>query len=132
MGTPWPFILAWRAGRGPGNAAPFLSGLRRQALRWQAPRLGHVSRCGLRRPTGSGGAFDPPLRRGGNLVAPDRNARAALVAAARLDGLFGQRWNTEPVNAVIQRTFGHDIRSRLRRLPNPEPIIQGLVYDIYV
>jgi hypothetical protein len=66
------------------------------------------------------------------LVAPDRNARAALVAAARLDGLFGQRWKSEPVIAVIKRTFGHDIRSRLRSLPTPEPIIKGLVYDIQV
>jgi hypothetical protein len=37
----------------------------------------------------------PPIRRHGKLVEPTRKARADLVSAARLDGLFGQRWKTE-------------------------------------
>jgi hypothetical protein len=48
----------------------------------------------------------PPIRRHDTLVDPDRKARADLVATARLDGLFGQRWKTETVNSVIKRKFG--------------------------
>jgi hypothetical protein len=54
-----------------------------------------------------------------------------LVAAARLDGLFGQRWKTETVNSVIKRKFGDTIRSRKTQLQNREPIVKGLVYNIH-
>lgn len=39
-------------------------------------------------------------------------ARADSVSQARLDGLFGQRWKSETVYAVIKRLFGDVIRSR--------------------
>jgi putative transposase len=73
------------------------------------------------------GALIPPIRRGGNLVDPHRQARAGLVAATRLDGLFGQRWTTETVNPIIKRKFGDAIRSRRRGLQKREPIIKALL-----
>ena len=78
------------------------------------------------------GDLIPPIRRNGKLVDPLRKARADLVAAVRLDGLYGQRWKTETVNSVIKRKFGDDIRSRLPSLQNREPLIKGLVYNIHV
>ncbi len=77
------------------------------------------------------GDLIPPIRRRGKLLAPSRKARADLVAAARLDGLYGQRWKTETVNSVIKRKFGDTIRSRKRSLQNREPIVKGLVYNIH-
>ena len=73
----------------------------------------------------------PPVRRHGKLLHPDRKARSDLVAAARLDGLFGQRWKAETVNSVIQRKFGDTIRSRKLRLQQREPIIKAMVYNIH-
>jgi hypothetical protein len=73
----------------------------------------------------------PPVRRHGKLLHPERKARADLVAAARLDGLFGQRWKTETVNSVIKRKFGDTIRSRKVQLQMREPIIKALVYNIH-
>jgi hypothetical protein len=137
VGTQSQFILAWRAGRGPGNDAPYLSGLRRDARRYgryvgQRRAWVMLADAGFDGQTVQAGDLIPPIRRGGNLVDPDRKARADLVAAARLDGLFGQRWKTETVNSVIKRKFGDDIRSRRRSLQNREPLIKGLVYDIHV
>ncbi len=73
----------------------------------------------------------PPIRRHGKLIEPTRKDRADLVSAARLDGLFGQRWKTETVNSVIKRKFGETISSRKTRLQDREPIIKGLVYNIH-
>ena len=73
----------------------------------------------------------PPIRRGGRLVAPDRKARADLVAQARLDGLFGQRWKTETVHSVIKRKFGDQIRSILKSRQNREPVIKAVVYNLH-
>jgi hypothetical protein len=73
----------------------------------------------------------PPIRRGGRLVAPERKARADLIAQARLDGLFGQRWKTETVHSVIKRKFGGDICSRLKQRQNPEPLIKAVVYNLH-
>lgn len=137
VGTQSQFILAWRSGRGPGNDAPYLSGLRRDARRYGryvGKRRAWImlADAGFDGQNVQDGDLIPPIRRGGNLVDPDRKARAELVAAARLDGIFGQRWITETVNSVIKRKFGDDIRSRRRSLQNREPIIKGLVYDIHV
>jgi transposase len=73
----------------------------------------------------------PPIRRGGRLLAPERKARADLVAQARLDGLFGQRWKTETVHSVIKRKFGGEIRSRLKQRQNREPLIKAVVYNLH-
>ncbi len=126
-------ILAWRQGIGPGHDSVFLGGLRRDARRYTRPRhwimLGDAGFDGKDvRPTD----LIPPIRRGGNIVDPERKARADLVDAARLDGLFGQRWKSETVMSVIKRKFGDAIRARRRSLQQREPIIKGLVYNIHV
>jgi len=76
-------------------------------------------------------ALIPPIRRGGNPVDPGRIARAELVAQARLDGLFGQRWKAETVHSVIKRKLGDAIRSRLAVLQNREPAVKGLGYNLH-
>jgi len=95
------FILAWRQGRGPGNDSVFLKGLRREARRTaRRGRWVMVADAGLDGQGVTERDLIPPIRRGGNLqaqpeqaqpeVGHERIARAELVAAARLDGLFGQ------------------------------------------
>jgi hypothetical protein len=133
VGTHTQFILAARAGRGPGNDAPYLTGLRRNARRYGryvGKRRAWVmlADAGFDSQSVQDGDLIPP----GNLVDPDRQARAGLVAATRRDGLFGQRWTTETVNSVIKRQFGDAIRSPQRSLQNRELVIKGLVYDIHV
>ncbi|MBC7260447.1 MAG: hypothetical protein H5T63_00410 [Chloroflexi bacterium] len=78
------------------------------------------------------GDLIPPVQRHGKLVSPERKARAELVAAARLDGIYGQRWKSETVHSVIKRKFGDTIRSRLERCRRREPAIKGLLYNIHV
>lgn len=73
----------------------------------------------------------PPIRRYGKITDPQRQARADLVAQARLDGLYGQRWKSETVNSVIKRKFGETIRSRIWFLQRREALIKGLVYNIH-
>ncbi len=63
---------------------------------------------------------------------PKRIERLELVSAARLDGLYGQRWKAETVNSVIKRKFGDDIRSRKVSRRRCEPIVKGLIYNIHV
>lgn len=139
VGTRSQLILSWRSGRGPGNDAPYLNGLRRDARRygryegrkrtWMMTADAGFDGRGVQE-----GDLIPPIRRGrgAHLVDPARRARADLVSAARLDGVYGQRWKTETVNSVIKRRFGSAIRSRKRSLQNREPIILGLVYNIHV
>jgi hypothetical protein len=64
-------------------------------------------------------------------VSRERQERAELVAQARLDGLYGQRWKVETVHSVIKRKFGERIRSRSYWLRYREPIIKGLVYNLH-
>ena len=71
------------------------------------------------------GDLVPPIRRGGNLLAPKRRARAELVDQARLDGIYGQRWKSETVQSVIKRKFGDTIRSRKRFLQRREAAVKG-------
>jgi len=75
----------------------------------------------------------PPRRTGRkhSITAPERRARADLVSAARLDGLFGQRWKVETVISVIKRKFGNAIRARKYSLQRREPAIKMLVYNIH-
>lgn len=136
VGTASQFILAWRSGWGPGSDVAYLSGLRRDARRYghqQSRRKAWVMMAdsGFDGQSVRDGDLVPPVRRGGNLLNPERKARADLVSQARLDGLFGQRWMTETVNSVIKRKFGDTIRSRKRSLQRREPIIKGLVYNIH-
>jgi hypothetical protein len=136
VGAASQFILAWRSGWGPGSDVAFLPGLRRDARRYgryQGKRKAWVMMAdsGFDGQTVQEDDLVPPVRRGGNLLSPERKARADLVSQARLDGLFGQRWKTETVNSVIKRKFGDTIRSRKRSLQRREPIIKGMVYNIH-
>ena len=136
VGTGSQFILAWRSGWGPGSDVAYLPGLRRDARRYghyQGRRKAWVMMAdsGFDGQSVRDDDLVPPVRRGGNLLHPERKARADLVSQARLDGLFGQRWKTETVNSVIKRKFGDTIRSRKRSLQRREPIIKGLVYNIH-
>ena len=136
VGAESQFILAWQAGRGPSNDWAHLGALRRGSARY-GKHEGRRRAWAMLADAGFDGdrveALDliPPIRRHGKLVDPARKARADLVSAARLDGLFGQRWKTETVNSVIKRKFGDTIRSRKTRLQDREPIIKGLVYNIH-
>jgi hypothetical protein len=49
-----------------------------------------------------------------DLVPPIR--RRDRVDAARLEGLFGQRWQVETVNSAIKCKMGDAVRSRTERL----------------
>jgi hypothetical protein len=130
-------IVAWCSGPGSHPDFGFLQPLKRQTAPYARRRNGQRDWLFL----GDAG-FDasgvsrldiiPPIRRNGKLTDPKRKARADLVAAARLDGLYGQRWQVETVNSVIKRKFGDTIRSRSRRLQRREPIVKALVYDIHV
>jgi len=137
VGVVSQFILAWRSGHGPGSDAPYLSGLRRDSRcyghyhgRQKAWVL--LADAGFDGQSVQVGDLVPPIRRGGNLLDPARIARAELVAQARLDGLFGQRWKSETVMSVIKRKFGDTIRSRKASMQNREPIVKGLVYNLHV
>ncbi|NSW80477.1 MAG: hypothetical protein HPY54_15755 [Chthonomonadetes bacterium] len=50
---------------------------------------------------------------------------------ARLDGVYGQRWQCEMVHSVIKRKFGDRVRSRRRLLQLREVLVKGLVYNIH-
>jgi hypothetical protein len=145
-------ILSWRTGRGPGNDAPYLSGLRKDACRYgrfEGEGKGKGKGKGRRGRRGqwvmlADAGFDgrgvqpgdliPPVRRGrgAHIINPARREQADLLAQARLDGVYGQRWKTETVNSVIKRRFGSALRSRKLSLQHREPVIKGLVYNIHV
>jgi len=62
------------------------------------------------------GDLIPQMRRHDTITDPDPLVRRDLLDAARLDGIYGQRWQSETVNSVIKRRFGEHIGSRSRRL----------------
>ncbi|MGD2026830.1 MAG: transposase [Anaerolineales bacterium] len=133
VGIVTKFILAWRRGFGPGSDVSYLSGLRRDVRRYVKQREWvMLADSGFDGKTVKTGDLIPPVRRSGNLLDPARKARAELVDQARLDGLFGQRWQSETVMSLIKRKFGNTIRSRKRSLQNREPIVKGLVYNIHL
>lgn len=133
VGIVTKFILAWRRGFGPGSDVPYLNGLRRDVGPYVKRREWvMLADSGFDGKTVKEGDLIPPVRRSGNLLDPARKARAELVDQARLDGLFGQRWQSETVMSVIKRKFGDTIRSRKPSLQNREPIVKGLVYNIHL
>jgi hypothetical protein len=137
VGTESQYILAWQSGYGPSNDTVHLSALKRGCARFGTHSKTKqrtwlmLADAGFDAKALSVLDIIPPVRRHGKLVDPERKARADLVAMARLDGLFGQRWKTETVNSVIKRKFGDTIRSRKTQLQNREPIIKALVYNIH-
>jgi hypothetical protein len=136
VGTDSQLILAWEQGRGPGDDACFLNSLRREARRYghYVGRRRHwtmLADAGFDGPGVQEGDLVPPVRRHGNVVAAERKARADLVGAARLDGLYGQRWKSETVHSVIKRKFGGAVRSRKARHQQREAALKGLVYNVH-
>lgn len=139
VGSSSQLVLGWRSGRGlsSGIDIGYLTPLRRQAGRWGKRESGRrawvlVGDAGFDGQATRADDLIPVQRRGYDLKAPARKARADLVAAARLDGLYGQRWKVETVNSVIKRKFGDTIRSRSRRLQFREPLLKALVYNFHV
>lgn len=137
IGTDSQYILSWESGYGPSNDLGHLNGLKRGCARFGSHSETKqrtwvmLADAGFDAQKLSSLDIIPPLRRHGKLLHPERKARADLLATARLDGLFGQRWKTETVNSVIKRKFGDTIRSRKVRLQLREPIIKTMVYNIH-
>jgi transposase len=133
VGVESQLILGAVSGLGPGADTGFLEPLRRKARRYgRKGRWDALADSGFDGKTVRPGDLIPPIRRGGVLKDPQRIERMELVSAARLDGLFGQRWKVETVNSVIKRKFGDDIRSRNVSRRHCEPIVKGLIYNIHV
>lgn len=130
-------ILSWQSGYGPNNDVGHLNALKRGCARFGSHSETKqrtwvmLADAGFDAKKLSSLDIIPPVRRHGKLLHPERKARADLVATARLDGLFGQRWKTETVNSVIKRKFGDTIRSRKVHLQLREPIIKAMVYNIH-
>jgi hypothetical protein len=137
VGTSSPLIVGWRSGSAHTQDVTLLPSLRRQAARYGRRHKGQrawvlVGDLGFDGHTTQPGDLIPPIRRNGKLLAPERRARADLVAAARLDGVYGQRWKSETAHSVIKRKFGDTIRSRSLRLQRREPMVKGLIYNLHV
>ncbi len=136
VGTTSQLILATRVEWGPSNDASALTPLRRRASRYGCHAQGRctwllLADAGFDGKAVQTGDLIPPVRRHGTLNDPQRRARADLVAAARLDGLYWQRWKCETVNSVIKRRFGETITARSHRLQWREPYFKALVYNIH-
>jgi Transposase DDE domain len=136
VGTRSLYILAWRYGYGPGNEAHHLNGLRRDVRRYAfyqggKPAWQILADSGFDGKTARPGDLIP-LRREGKSTPRERRIRSELVAQARLEGWYGQRWKVETVNSVIKRLFGSFIRSHRSRLQMHEPIIKALLYNIHL
>lgn len=137
VGTKSQLILGWKQDLGPAADTAFLEPLRRQATRYGRKLQGKpawflLADCGFDGKTVRPDDLIPPMRRGGAIRSRERRARLDTVSAARLDGVFGQRWKCETVNSVIKRKFGDDIRSRKLRHRRLEPIVKGLIYNLHV
>jgi hypothetical protein len=132
VGCESQFILAVRTERGPSSDVRALKPFRYAVKRYASPSgwvfLGDKG-CDGR--AVRGGDLIPPMRRHNNITDPDRLARRDLLDAARLDGIYGQRWKCETVNSVIKRRFGDHIASRLPRLQWREPHWKALVYNLH-
>jgi hypothetical protein len=79
-----------------------LDRLRRQTQTYATKNLIILADAGFDGRQIKDGDVIPPVRRHGTLRAPERIARAELVAQARLDCLYGQRWKCETVHSVIK------------------------------
>ncbi|MRR29641.1 IS4/IS5 family transposase [bacterium] len=133
VGVQTQFILTATSGIGPAADTGYLEPLRRQSARYARGRPWIViADRGFDSVRARETDLIPPIRRNNVLRRPDRIARFELVSAARLDGLYGQRWKVETVNSVIKRKFGDDVRSRKPIHRHREPIVKGLVYNLYL
>lgn len=138
VGADRQFILAERFGWGPGSDLPYLAPLRRHAQRYAArspsgpPVWVLLADKGVDRAARHPADVIPPCRRGRWQTRPAYRQREELVAAARLDGVYGQRWKCETVNSVIKRKFGDTIRSRQPAHQRRECAVKALVYNLHV
>lgn len=129
-------ILAFLEGKGPASDTPFLPRIKRKVSRWGRKLRGRrawmlIADRGFDGKMIQEGDLIPPIRRGGAISDPPRRMRAALVDAARSDGIYGQRWKAETVISVIKRKFGDSIRSRVGMLKRREVYVLGLVYNLH-
>ena len=136
VGTESQMILAWASAHHVVHDTHFLAPLKLRIARYGRQKNGKrdwllLADAGFDSSTLTDRDLAPPIRRGGNLVDPDRKARADLVSQARLEGLFGQRWKCETVHSVMKRLFGDVIRSRSWRLQRREPMLKALVYNLH-
>lgn len=132
-------VLGWRSGRGAasGRDVVYLTPLRRQAGRWGRQVKGRcawvlLGDAGFEGRATRDGDLIPVVARGYAIKSPARKARADLLAAAQIEGIYGQRWKVETVNSVIKRKLGDTIRSRSRHLQFREPLLKALVYNFHV
>ena len=136
VGTASQMILAGASAHHVVHDSRFLAPLKSRIARYGQQKNGKrdwllLADAGFDTATLTDRDLVPPIRRGGKLVDPERKARADLVAQARLEGLFGQRWKCETVHSVIKRLFGDVIRSRVWRLQRREPLLKALVYNLH-
>ena len=136
VGTRSQRILAWASAHAVVHDTRFLAPLKVRMARYGRQKNGKrdwilLADAGFDSPKLTDRDLAPPIRRGGKLVDPTRKARTDLVAQARLDGLFGQRWKCETVHSVMKRLFGDVIRSRSWRLQRREPMLKALVYNLH-
>lgn len=132
VSTQQRFIVATSASYGRYPDALLLGPLRRQARAYGGRPWVLLADAGFDGRQVRAGDVIPPVRRHGTLRDPERIARAELVAQARLEGVYGQRWKCETVHPVIQRKFGDTIRSRSARLHFREVFMKGLIYNLHV
>lgn len=132
VGVTTQFILGTCASYGRYQDSVLLKSLRRQSRPYALKKYALVADAGFDGRQIQLGDIIPPVRRHGILRAPERIARAELVAQARLDGLYGQRWKCETAHSVIKRKFGDTVRSRTTRLHFREIFVKGLIYNIHV
>ena len=125
-------ILAVRDGHGGSlNDTRYLKPLRREAAHYAVGDWVLLADCGFDGRTVSSHDIIPPQRKHNKLLTAARQARADLVAQARLDGLYGQRWKCETIHSVIKRKFGDTVRSRTLARQRREPLMKALIYNLH-
>jgi hypothetical protein len=138
VGTQSQYILAWRYGVGPGSDLPVWPGLRREARRYAArtdagrPDWSLLGDKGFYHGQLRPNEIVPPLRKGQWQTRPQYWDLEERVAAARLAGVFGQRWKCETVNSVIKRKFGDTIRARKSSHQRRESALKAMAYNLHV
>ena len=132
------YILAWRYARGPsGSDAPYWDCLRRRTRRFLKSLNPHphwllLGDKGFDGPSARPYDLIPPRQGQHPVRRPDRRQRLEFVRQARLEGIYGQRWQSETVMSVIKRKSGDALRSLSRRLQRREIAWKALIYNLHV